>query len=707
MAYDKKKRNSKKSNDDDDVWKNWQQELKDYQESDRDQREQARESDRFLLEKDGQWEDDIARALDSQQRPRYTFDKVTPVIESMMADIEDMDFGGNVKPQDGSATKETALTLDGMLRAIQNLSNTEYLYRQGARRLIRRGFDAWIVRAKYLDEWSFEQDLVVEAIPNAVNRVWVANTSSEPDSSDSEVAYVLTSLSPDSYKEQWPKGSGISVDDNIPNDYEDDYQPEVITIAERYYQKESPIEVAQLTNGDVVELDDKWKAIKDEKAAEGIHIAKRDGKERIKTVKGFRWYHRTFDGGGMLTDELVTVFRSNPVVTVYGNYEITGHSSKVTYSGITLKEMDAQRVHNYAKSREIEEGALSPRPKYWMTKKQAKGHIKQLARMNTSADPVQFFNPDDAVPGYPQQSGAAQINPNLANLGNQMANDIKEQAGVFDAMQGQFAGRQSEDSIRMQIDRGTASTRKWVNALVFGIQRTCDLLLQAIPEVYDTKRQFNIVGIDGTESMAILNDETLDQKTQKMVKLNNLNEGKYKVTVDAGPAFTNRMEAGLAALVEYAALDPSIIQQGGDIMLKAIDAPLVDQIAERKRKQMLEAGLIPVEQMTDEEKAQVEKMANEPKPPDANMVFAQAEDKKSQAELTKAQNDTIRLNLEVAKIEQSGQKLTIEEAEAVAGIRNKNANTLKTMAETRQTDGETASNQIATLQSLSPNVTPQ
>mgnify|MGYP003651395849 CR=1 FL=1 len=55
---------------------NWIQELGEFQESDLDQRQQARESDRFLLDKDGQWEESVSRALDSQKRPRYTFDQV-------------------------------------------------------------------------------------------------------------------------------------------------------------------------------------------------------------------------------------------------------------------------------------------------------------------------------------------------------------------------------------------------------------------------------------------------------------------------------------------------------------------------------------------------------------------------------------------------------------------------------------------------------
>ena len=203
--------------------------------------------------------------------------------------------------------------------------------------------------------------------------------------------------------------------------------------------------------------------------------------------------------------------------------------------------------------------------------------------------------------------------------------------------------------------------------------------------------------MNGEEDMVVLNEEVLDRQTNRMVQTNNLNAGKYKVTVDAGPAFANRMEAGLSALTEYAALDPSIIQTGGDVMLRAIDAPMVDQIADRKRLQMINAGLIPEDQMTEEEIEKLQKLRETPQEPDAAMVLAQAEMAKAQADQTKADNDTIRLNLEMAKVQQSGQKVSIEEAMAISKIQNTNADTVKKLADAEQTSEETQDSRMKSL----------
>ena len=619
--------------------------LSDFQESDLDQRQQARESDRFLLEKDGQWEENVARSLDSQKRPRYTFDQVTPVVENIMADIEGMEFGSNVKPASGDATKELAKTYEGMVRSIEADCNATDIYRSACRRLIRRGFDAWIVKAKFKNEWSFDQSLVIEPIPNAINRVWVANTSSKPDSSDSDVAYVLTSVSPEAYKEQFPDGKGISIDDADLSENHSQYNPDVIVFGERYYKKESTKYICQLSNGEVVEKDDNFEKVTDEYAEQGITVV------RSKKVKDYKIYHRFFDGGGMLSKERETVFKTLPVVTVYGNFELLGENSKITYSGITTKLMDYQRVLNYGESRKIEEGALAPRKKLIMSKKMAAGNERQISSLNVSSDPVLFVTPDQEF-GPVQELGGAQINPNLANLTADMAMGLQITGGTNNAMNGQHAGRMSEDALRMQIDRGTGATRNWVNSLVVGIKRTCEILVQTMPSVYDTKQQFMILGQDGAEEMIMLNDETYDTQTQQMVRVNTLNKGEYKVTCDAGPAFANKLEAGLSAMLNYAAIDPSIVQTGGDLMLKSIDAPLMDEMAARKRAQIVQAGMIPQDQLTDEELEAQAQQAQQPQPEDPAVML---ERMKEQTLQMVQENKAVENKINIAKMQEESE----------------------------------------------------
>jgi hypothetical protein len=188
-----------------------------------------------------------------------------------------------------------------------------------------------------------------------------------------------------------------------------------------------------------------------------------------------------------------------------------------------------------------------------------------------------------------------------------------------------------------------------------------------------------ILGQDGSEEMVILNDEVYDTQTQQMVRVNTLNKGEYKVFCDAGPAFANKMEAGLAAMLQYAAIDPSIVNTGGDLMLKSIDAPLMDEMAARKRAQLLQAGMIPEDQMTDEEKEAAQMAAQQPQPEDPVVMLERMKEETLQmtqqnkatehqirvAELTtNAELSTAKIQSEILKnartLEQGQEKIDID-----------------------------------------------
>ena len=142
------------------------------------------------------------------------------------------------------------------------------------------------------------------------------------------------------------------------------------------------------------------------------------------------------------------------------------------------------------------------------------------------------------------------------------------------------------------------------------------VLINAIPRVYDSTRQVRILEEDGTSSMVTLHDTVFDQETQQNVELNDLSKGDYDVVCDYGPAFNSQQKETTQAFLDMAAIDPSFLQQRKDIMLKNLSVPGMDMMAERARVELLNAGLIPETQWTDEERKQIEQQqaeqANQP-----------------------------------------------------------------------------------------------
>ena len=616
------------------------------QQADHDNREKARESHLFVDKRDGQWEPYWWN--NNAGKPRYTFDMVNPIVDQVTAEIEQSDFDIKVSPQSGPASKETAMVLDGLIRNIESMSRAKEIYINAGRGMATAGYDGWMVSHKYADEESFDQDLVIEPVPNFIDRVWFDPASYRQDKSDAQYAFLLHPVSKAEYASRWPEGSEASVSDDREGDAYYD-KAEVIVVGQLFYVKRKPMELVLMSNGAVYEATDDFEKVVDELAAAGLTEVRR--RTAYKNVVCSHFY----DATDWLEDEEETIFDRVPVIPVYGNFKIT--ENKTIYWGVVEKLLDPQRVLNYSMSREIEEGALAPRAKYWMTLTQGAGHEDSLSTLNTNSDPVQFFNVDPENPGPPQQNGGAMVNPGLRTISESMRQLIGQTAGMFAANMGDNPGLQSGVAIERLQSKGDNGTVKYFRALETAIAATGDLLVKTIPKVYDTRRTVRLLYEDNTAEMITLNDTVIDNQTGEPVTLNDLTKGQYSITCRAGPSFRNKQQETIETIIEIAKVDPSIISMSGDILLNAIPTSAAMQIGERKRLQMIAQGLIPASQMTEEETQQMQQQQqNQGQQQDPNMVLAQAEMAKAEAEQMRAQVEVQKLQLETARIQLETQK---------------------------------------------------
>jgi len=625
--------------------------LTEAQKDEHDMREYVREAHLFVNKRDGQWEPDWWNS--NSGKPRYTFDLTNPIIDQIAGEMEQADFDIRVKPAGGDATKDIAETYDGLIRNIENISNASEIFNHAGRSMVTGGLDGWRVVQKFVDDDSFDQDLMIETISNFSDRVWFDSSAEKRDRSDARHCWVLQGIGKEEYKERWPDGSGLSVSqDRTFTAYFN--QPDLIMVGEYYHIVEVERELVLMSNGAVYENDDKFQSVADELKALGVTETKR--RKRKKHVV----HIRKFDAGGWLEEDQKTVFSWIPVIPTYGNFKV--FENKSIYWGAVEKLLDPQRVMNYSLSREIEEGALAPRAKYWGTEKQRTGHEDSISTLNTNNEPWQDYNADPAAPGPPMQQGGAQINPGLRIISDSMGQMITQSAGLFAANMGDNPNAQSGVAITALQNKGDTGTIKYFKAQEIAICHTARILIDAIPDVYDSQRQVRLLKEDGTATMVTLNEKIVDQQTQQVVELNNLSVGTYDVTCSSGPSFQNKQQETVAAMVEVAQVDPTIIELGGDILLNNIAAPGMGMMADRKRQMLFNQGVIPQDQWTEEEQALVQQQQanaqqNPPQPTPEEMI--------GQAEVQKAQTDaqTAEFNRQEAmvKLEQSQKKLAQED----------------------------------------------
>ena len=606
------------------------------QDAEEDIREYARECVQFVDKRDGQWEPDVVQKF--KGKPRYTDDRTTPILNQVAGEMSNAEFTIRVRPSGGTASKEVARIYDGIVRSIRNQSGADQIFKMAARNMLKSGINGWEISQKYADDDSFDQELVIDPIFNYENRVWIDPYSLKQDNSDAKWGVVLDYISKEDYQDRFPEGRMLS----IGHDYDHDdyaYKPEYITIGRAYYVKSIDRDIVLMSDGRVFEDDDDFKQVSDELALAGITEVDRRSRPTNKV------FMRHFDNGDWLDDEVETVFSYIPIVTCYANYSVS--EGKRLYYGLVEKLLDPQRVHNYAFSREIEEVALSPRAKYWMTPKQAKGFESKLSTLNTNMEPIQLFNPDPELPGAPQQNGGGQINPALRTIVQSTADSLNYNAGLFSSNMGDNPGLQSGVAIDRQIDRGNNGTAIYFDAMEVAIGHTGKILVDAIPKVYDSTRVVRVLQEDGGQELIQINQPVVDQQTGETIYLNDLGQGSYDVVCDMGAAYKNRQKETADLFAQVIQYDPAIMEMGRDIWLNSLEGVGFDDLAERARGMMIQQGLIPLEQMTQEERQMVEQAqaANQEPQEDPNMLIAQAEMLKGQADMMAQENKRMELEI--------------------------------------------------------------
>ena len=156
------------------------------------------------------------------------------------------------------------------------------------------------------------------------------------------------------------------------------------------------------------------------------------------------------------------------------------------------------------------------------------------------------------------------------------------------------------DPVQPSIDQVTAQVRGYVagcssNTLDSDtttipdrlLASACDMVIVAIigripGYELDDKREDNYdKAIRLMEQVASCKFAVTDPETGARVKVHDLSQGKYDVTVSIGPNFaTKRQEAAdlYGAMLERS---PELFKVAGDLLFKALDMPYADEIAER------------------------------------------------------------------------------------------------------------------------------
>lgn len=550
-------------------------------EFDHENRQQAMEDMKFTNVPGEQWEYNMKQ--ERGHRPCYEFNKTRIACKRIINDMRANRPGAKVRAVE-NGDPEIAEIHEGLIRNIGEQSDIDSVVDYQAEYQVAAGMCAWRINTKYTHDDAFNQDILVEGFRNPFT-VYCDPQCRDPLKRDARDWCITEQISHESFGQRWPDAKPVEFDTGEGDTYDDegDWTTEKrVRIAEYWYKKPIKKEIWEVV---FMPGDEALRAnpqampeikVVDSTSDEADGIDEQMIKRR-RTVNSSQicW---VICSGNAILERGEWAGHMFPFVMVYGEYAWV--DGKPYWWGLPRFAKDAQRSYNIARTAISETIAQAPKSYFWATPVQAEGHLNEWKQAHKKNYPWMLFNHDKREPGAPERVGGADVPIALIQETQIASDELKAVTGIFDASIGAQGNETSGRAILARQNQGEIATFNYQDNMSKGIQRTYEILLDLIPEIYDTQRELRVLGSDGAEDYKLVNEVVLTDD-KRMVKVNDLSEGKYDVTITTGPSFSTLRQEAAETYGQLAQQFPDIMGVAGDLVMKSMDLPYADDIAER------------------------------------------------------------------------------------------------------------------------------
>jgi hypothetical protein len=479
-----------------------------------------------------------------------------------------------------SDNKEMSEVVGDHVRNIQQQSNASLAYTKAANQAATVGIGYWKVCAKYKDNHSFDQELYIESIQD-VNQVMLDPNHKGLAGEDCDYGFISVTMSKDEYALQYENTILARYFNQTPN--EDDIKDVSWKMAEqKWQQNEDTVTVCEYYFKDYKLTDLVQVEVKETgeilvfRGREGLREAQKPEYEILQQRK----VHVPVIRCAVMNDiEIIekSEFPGShiPIVCVKADeYWIEGKRILV---GAVEPAVEAQVQLNYAKSWLGMLLQMSPTAPWQGTVSQFKNFEQRYAEANVSRISVLPYNKDTdggvlAPPPF-RDLGAPNIQI-AATLVEQAEADLLKIFGTFDP-----------DNTKGVVESGKArlirenqsfnSNYHFYEHLAHSVCHTIRIILDAIPVIYDTARQVQLLAEDGKTRTISINTPNNEGVVEY-----DFTQSEYQVQINTGPSFGTKQQEfvsdGMDLIQGYPECAPAI----ADLIVRGMQWPGADKIAD-------------------------------------------------------------------------------------------------------------------------------
>jgi len=608
----------------------------------RDERLQCLQDRRFYSLAGSQWEGPLWDIYEN--KPRFEVNKIHLSVIRIINEYRNNRITVDYTPKPGQDDK-LAETCDGLYRADEKDSVADEAYDNAFEEAVGGGFGAWRLRNVYEDDEDEEnerQRIVIEPIFDADSSVFFDLNAKRQDKSDARFAFVVTSMTRASYKEEW--GDDPTDWPKEIHQYEFDWcTPDVVYVAE-YYKVEDVNETIRIFRAiDGTEERYRQSDFNADPALEETLAAIGSVEVRQRKIKSRKVHKYIMSGGRILEDAGYIAGKEIPIVPVYGKRWFVDNVERCM--GQVRLAKDAQRLKNMQLSKLGEISALSSVEKPILTPEQVTGHQVMWADDNIRNYPYLLINPITGPDGSQQVSGpvaytrSPQIPPAMAALMQITEQDMQDILGSSqqaDKMVSNISGK----AIEMIQTRLDMQTFIYMSNFAKGMQRCGEIWLSMARDIYvEEGRKMKTIGPNEEIGMVELMKPMVSE-TGEVVMENDLSRAKFDVNVEVGPSSTSKRAATVRALTGMMAItdDPQTKQVLQAMAMMNMEGEGISEVRDFFRKQLVRMGVVkPTDQEAEEMMVELQGQ-----PEDPNKIFLQAAAEEAIAKAAKARADTVK-----------------------------------------------------------------
>lgn len=554
-------------------------------------RNRAQEMYRFCYRRGSQWPDRIRREREADNRPCLEFNQMPSFINQNANDFRQNRPSIKVRGASDDSTVVMAEIRQDLLRHIENDSSADQCYDIAYRYMVVGGFGYLRVVAEYEQEDSFDQKLCIKPIPNPLS-VYFDAECSEPDGSDAEKCLVTREYTRDEFYRQWP--------DAMPSDFHSDeprlmqwLKPDGVLVADYYHKVRYKDTLYLLQNGKT-QWESDWpdgvdKPVEmgtDEEEAQEMmeralsmtmeppRIKYKDKREvdRCKvaweTITGVEVLERHEWKGSFI-----------PVIPVWG--DTTEVDGQLIRQGLVERAQDAQQMYNFWLTTATEVATQRTKAPWLVVEGMVDGRERQWGNANIKSLPYltyKRFSEDGQDMGQPIPNDPDISVGGMLEQANLCLENMRQVIGIGDPLQSMQTQDESGRAILAKERIASTATFHFMDNFNRGLKLAGKVLLDLVPHYYDGRRTLMLLREDGSDYQQEVNQPGVEGLSDTLY---DMTTGDYDVVIDTGPSYQSKRVEFVNSVMDLTQANPQLWQIAGDLLVKNMDWPGAESIADR------------------------------------------------------------------------------------------------------------------------------